>query len=252
MRKLLFWGIIMHIGLYSYSQVKGKWQIGNKLDISTYYVGGSSSDNSFIRQRMNDDNDIIQNAVQWNIGISAERSITSKVFLGTGISYGMLNTVMKKYAAFFNRDHFYFLESENDTELRFISTNKIRTSRDYISIPIEIRYEFLQFKKAAFYCKGGVNTGFGVGKTRTYVRTLIEDSIYSFHRISSKNFAKNNDLFVSAYATLGVRIGMLDKAVNGRVEIGLPVPVTNQINHFSLRPGVMIMGTIYLPLTTKK
>ncbi|MDI3319671.1 hypothetical protein [Pinibacter soli] len=229
------------------AQNRGLWQVGAYTNVLAF--NPKANNGNFIRAVSTGAEDAISsNAFQWSVGGSVERALNKRLFVSSGISFSQFQTSTFNQSGIGSYP-FYALVNKNQNQVEYASVDRIYTVRKYLGVPLEVRFEPPHPKNGAFYLKASITTQFAVGKSLTEI-TMSDSSAYSGSISLPKHYDNTRDVFCSGYAGMGFRIGRLEH-LNGRMEVGVPVPFTSTAGAYRLRAGIMASGTLYYPLSKK-
>lgn len=229
------------------AQTKGIWQVGAHANVLAF--NATADNGNFIREVSTGKNDVIKShAYQWSVGTSVERMLNKTLFLSSGLYYSQFQTTT------FNRSgigsyYFYALINEDNNQVEYASVDRIYTARNYLTVPLEIRYEPFHTERVAFFLKGSVVTQFAIGNSSQII-SMNDNSTYNGNTAFPQHYANDRNTIFSGNATMGLRIGRL-RDINGRIEFGVPVPFSRNAGPYTLRAGTMASGTLYYPLGKK-
>jgi hypothetical protein len=230
---------------FSRAQKRGTWQIGAGANGTLFFT--ASNNGNFIKPIIADSpNTVNSQGIQWSVGASLERMINKNIFVGSGLYFSQFQT------STFNRSRighysFYGLVNENANQFEYASMDLIYTVRNYLAVPLEIRFEPPSpAERFGFYVKAAIVTQFALGKSLTTIR-MSDSSAYNGSINLPRHFANTRDVFFGGNVGLGVRIGKPED-FNMRMELGFPIPFTNTLGPYSLHEGIVFGGSFYYPL----
>jgi hypothetical protein len=229
------------------AQTKGMWQVGAYTNVLAF--NATANNGNFIRQVSTGRKDVIKShAYQWSVGASVERRLNKALFVSSGLYYSQFQTTT------FNRSgigsyYFYALINENNDQVEYASVDRIYTVRDYLTVPLEVRYEPAHSAKVAFFLKGSLVSQFAIGNS-SQVISMNDKSAYNGGAAFPNHYANNRNTFFSGNAVMGLRIGRVHD-INGRIEFGVPIPFSRNAGPYTLRAGAMASTSLYFPLGKK-
>ena len=201
-------------------------------------------------------NDFDPAARQLMLGVMGEKNFfKAYCSVSVGLSYMMLRTYMLQeraglrtlpFGAFLPSGSGYVVTTNTSDMVDYSFVKNVSTSTSYISIPIEVKYEFICKEEFGIYLKGALRTSINLA-TNTYFDALPTASTETKKLI--ENFFKNdNALFVNANAYLGFRFGSYDKS-NFRAELGMPFSLTKNVANVSTKRGFGFRVSYFIPLS---
>lgn len=203
------------------------------------YPEGKIKENISIRQNLN-----YYSVVQYSDGyISSE---TSGLFFGaryeyylpkikSGISSGLrfvgFDTEISGYISN-NSDFFYLRYSFQDSETKFARVKSLTENNYLLSVPLELRFIPLQYKKLSFYVKAGVEYSIANLKNKTDIKFQNEAMNVHKDEILGKVSSPTSANYSTFYSSVGCSLGQEGKT-NYSIEIFLPSTFLTR-NNFSL------------------
>lgn len=235
------------VSSFLHAQTKGTWQVGAYTNILAFNATANNGD--FIRQVNTGKNDVLKShAYQWSLGTSVERKLNKMLFVSSGLYYSQFQTTTFVRSGL-GSYYFYALINNNNNQVEYASVDRVYTVRDYLTVPLEVRYEPAHTEKAAFFVKGSIVSQFALGNSSQKI-SMKDNTNYNGGTAFSNHYINDRNTFFSGYATIGIRMGRV-RNVNGRLEFGVPIPFSRNAGPYTLKAGAMASTTLYYPLGKK-
>lgn len=225
-----------------------KWWIGFSLNYNVYGNSILKNNDGVIRPGKTTGTDLVHNVNMWNIGAHIERKVSPKLFVLTGIMGSQLNIVNKVQNGLWNTNYFFVLGRETSDRIQYLKTSRVVVYNNYITIPLELRYEFLQGERNAMYVKGGFSTSFAVATNGLSIQGHADEEMSD--DVRNEYFFNSRDVFSTANVSLGWRIGK-PKNVISKIELGITQPLVNSIGNRKIGPGFSLTYLLSVPIKTK-
>lgn len=236
-KTILFALLIIGVSLLPLSaQKKHKFLIG--VETGNNFLEGKLKDSWFIRQ----DAGKYSNQMSFNrnvsgaishsfFGIKPELSLLNdRLSLLSGLRIHELSTELGNY--FNNTQSYFFLRYEqDDSNVKFARIRSAIETTHYLSIPLEVKYVFLQSSWLGVYVKAGTEGGVKVHNERE-MNFLDKKMNVHKNEIWNKLSEKPNSFYASIYGSLGIRAHLTPR-IDLNLELGLPHTLTSN-NHSML------------------
>ncbi len=133
-----------------------------------------------------------------------------KTGLSGGVRYTGYRTAITGYSSY-NSDFFYLRYSMVDSDTKFARVKEINETNNMFSLPVEMRFVPLVYKKCSFFIKaGGEFIGYDLWKDTNI--NFQEASMDAFeHEILDQISIKSNNYYATVYGSVGVTAGNENK-----------------------------------------
>jgi hypothetical protein len=134
--------------------------------------------------------------------VKIEKSFLPKLAFATGIRYTYLESHLEKNQS---PQYFYLLFRDTGTTTEYLTVRHIQQRANYIGIPIEVRYSPFSGHLFNLFCTAGSDVNLRMSSSNDIT---FHDETMSIYESDVADIVGNpNDMFVSAYAKVGVMIG---------------------------------------------
>jgi hypothetical protein len=133
-----------------------------------------------------------------------------RIGISSGIRYYNHKTEISGYSSY-NSDFFYLRYTMEGNETKFARIKNIYENKDFVSIPLEIKYIFFQPNQLGFFAS--VGTDFSLFKTVDKVNIdFFDDKMNEFEQEVIKTILRQtNDFKSTLYVSFGIRYAEKDK-----------------------------------------
>jgi hypothetical protein len=142
------------------------------------------------------------NMTRVHAAVKIEKSFLPKLAFATGIRYTYLESHLEKNQ---KPQYFYLLFDHTGTTTEYLTVRNIKQRANYIGIPLEIRYSPFSGHLFNLFCTAGSDVNLRLASSND---VTFHDEAMSVYESDVSDIVGNPDeMFVSAYAKVGVMIG---------------------------------------------